>query len=74
MPQCTGMSLDEDERLRSDAELECFLTSSSASSGASRPGADYLSETKPGPCARHSGAVGGFGGLPGEAQVGRWPM
>src|SRR5205823_14262171 len=40
---------------------ECLLTRtsgsarmprSSASSGASRPGADYLSETKPGPCVR----------------------
>jgi hypothetical protein len=41
MPQCAGMSLDEDERLRSDAEVEC-------SSGASRPGADYLRETKTG--------------------------
>jgi hypothetical protein len=37
------MSLEEDERLRSDAELERFLR-------ASRPGADYLSETNPGPC------------------------
>jgi hypothetical protein len=27
LPQCVGMSLDEDERLRSDAEVERFLRS-----------------------------------------------
>lgn len=27
MPQCAGMSLDEDECLLLDAEVECFLTS-----------------------------------------------
>jgi hypothetical protein len=27
MPECAGMSLDEDERLRSDAEIERFRRS-----------------------------------------------
>src|SRR4029450_5273897 len=42
LPQCAGMSLDEDDR-------SARVPRSSASSGASRPRADCLSETNPEP-------------------------